>query len=108
MISGPSLDMQNIEVVPDGPVHAGEMGFIGYYHLCRIGYAQRDGLRHAVLKVAVAASLASSVVSRTSRDFNEAGSPAEQRGRRLSFCYEAAAPCGYGLHRLLTGCGHDC
>src|SRR3954447_14260725 len=23
---------------------------------------------------------------------------------RLSFCYEAG-PCGYGLHRLLTGCG---
>ena len=30
------------------------------------------------------------------------------KGRhRLSFCYEAG-PCGYGLHRLLTGCGHDC
>ena len=28
-------------------------------------------------------------------------------GRRLSFCYEAG-PCGYGLHRLLTGCGYDC
>jgi transposase len=28
-------------------------------------------------------------------------------GRRLSFCYEAG-PCGYGLHRLLTGCSHDC
>src|SRR5262245_46542638 len=28
-------------------------------------------------------------------------------GCRLSFCYEAG-PCGYGLHRLLTGCGHDC
>ncbi|MGH7191137.1 MAG: IS110 family transposase [Acetobacteraceae bacterium] len=28
-------------------------------------------------------------------------------GRRLSLCYEAG-PCGYGLHRLLTGCGHDC
>jgi transposase len=28
-------------------------------------------------------------------------------GRRLSFCYEAG-PCGYGLHRLLTGCGHEC
>jgi hypothetical protein len=27
-------------------------------------------------------------------------------GRRLSFCYEAG-PCGYGLHRLLTGYGHD-
>jgi transposase len=27
--------------------------------------------------------------------------------RRLSFCYEAG-PCGYGLHRLLTGCGHSC
>ena len=27
-------------------------------------------------------------------------------GRRLSFCYEAG-PCGYGLHRLLTGCGHE-
>ena len=28
-------------------------------------------------------------------------------GSRLSFCYEAG-PCGYGLHRLLTGRGHDC
>jgi len=28
-------------------------------------------------------------------------------GRRLSFCYEAG-PCGYGLHRLLTGYGHSC
>jgi transposase len=28
-------------------------------------------------------------------------------GRRLSFCYEAG-PCGYGLHRLLSGCGHEC
>ena len=25
-----------------------------------------------------------------------------KRRRRLSFCYEAG-PCGYGLHRLLTG-----
>jgi transposase len=28
-------------------------------------------------------------------------------GHRLSFCYEAG-PCGYGLHRLLTACGHSC
>src|SRR3954451_18159761 len=28
-------------------------------------------------------------------------------GRRLSFCYEAG-PCGYGLHRLLTGYEHEC
>ena len=28
-------------------------------------------------------------------------------GRRLSFCYEAG-PCGYGLHRFLSGCGHAC
>jgi len=28
-------------------------------------------------------------------------------GRRLNFCYEAG-PCGYGLHRQLTGLGHDC
>ena len=28
-------------------------------------------------------------------------------GGQLSFCYEAG-PCGYGLHRLLSGCGHDC
>lgn len=27
--------------------------------------------------------------------------------RRLDFCYEAG-PCGYGLHRLLSGLGHDC
>ena len=28
-------------------------------------------------------------------------------GRCLSFCYEAG-PCGYGLHRLLTGRGYSC
>jgi len=28
-------------------------------------------------------------------------------GRELQFCYEAG-PCGYGLHRQLTGLGHDC
>jgi transposase len=27
--------------------------------------------------------------------------------RRLTFCYEAG-PTGYGLHRLITGLGHDC
>src|ERR1700760_832548 len=31
----------------------------------------------------------------------------EGRGRQLRFCYEAG-PCGYGLHRLLTGLGHAC
>jgi hypothetical protein len=29
------------------------------------------------------------------------------RHRRLSFCYEAG-PCGYGVHRLLSGLGQDC
>ena len=28
-------------------------------------------------------------------------------GCRLSFCYEAG-PCGYGLHRMLSGCAHSC
>lgn len=28
-------------------------------------------------------------------------------GEQLQFCYEAG-PCGYGLHRLLSGLGHDC
>jgi transposase len=30
-----------------------------------------------------------------------------KNGRRVSFCYEAG-PCGYGLHRQLTGLGYDC
>jgi transposase len=30
-----------------------------------------------------------------------------RRGGQLSFCYEAG-PCGYGLHRLLSGLGHGC
>ena len=30
-----------------------------------------------------------------------------QGKQRLFFCYEAG-PCGYGLHRQLTGLGHDC
>jgi transposase len=29
------------------------------------------------------------------------------RKHKLNFCYEAG-PCGYGLHRLLTGLGHEC
>jgi transposase len=31
----------------------------------------------------------------------------ERPGRQLRFCYEAG-PCGYGLHRFLTGLGHAC
>ncbi|MBY6059837.1 hypothetical protein KUV33_26130, partial [Leisingera daeponensis] len=27
--------------------------------------------------------------------------------RQLHFCYEAG-PCGYGLHRQITGLGHAC
>ena len=30
-----------------------------------------------------------------------------RKGRTLRFCYEAG-PCGYGIHRHLTGLGHDC
>ena len=30
-----------------------------------------------------------------------------KRHRRLVFCYEAG-PTGYGLHRQITGLGHDC
>jgi transposase len=30
-----------------------------------------------------------------------------RRGQPLQFCYEAG-PCGYGLHRLLSGLGQDC
>ncbi len=30
-----------------------------------------------------------------------------RHGQRLHFCYEAG-PCGYGLHRLLSGLGQDC
>jgi transposase len=30
-----------------------------------------------------------------------------RRGGQLNFCYEAG-PCGYGLHRLLSGLGHGC
>lgn len=30
-----------------------------------------------------------------------------QDGQKLHFCYEAG-PCGYGLHRVLSGLGHDC
>ena len=38
---------------------------------------------------------------------NKVVSRLSKGGRRLSFCYEAG-PCGYGLHRLLTGYGHEC
>jgi len=42
-----------------------------------------------------------------SRASDEAGSLAEQRGSSAEFCKEAG-PSGYGLHRPLTGCGHEC
>ena len=29
------------------------------------------------------------------------------KGRKLRFCYEAG-PCGYEVHRTLTGLGHEC
>jgi transposase len=28
-------------------------------------------------------------------------------GVKLRFCYEAG-PCGYGIQRHLSGCGHEC
>jgi transposase len=31
----------------------------------------------------------------------------KDRHRRLTFCYEAG-PCGYGVHRLLSGLGQEC
>ena len=55
-------------------------------------------------RVGATAKSARSALSRTALKLAKRLS---EGGRRLSFCYEAGA-CGYGLHRLLSGCGHDC
>src|SRR5271165_1744718 len=48
-----------------------------------------------------------SACSRTAEILGKMVARLAKSGRRLSFCYEAG-PCGYGLHRLLTGSGHEC
>ena len=79
------------------------------YHVCRNGRAQGDDRRGGRGGLAAAARYASSARSRARPEvLRQAGRAAGKgRHRRLSFCYEAG-PCGYGLHRLLSGLGHDC
>jgi transposase len=79
----------------------------GLYHLRRTRCAQDDDLRRCgrwrsfkrVRQLGVFANRADVVRKMVER--------LERRGRQLRFCYEAG-PCGYGLHRLLTGLGHAC
>ena len=79
----------------------------GRYHFCRIGRAK------ATVCIAVAEGGRGGEVRQLGvfenrpEILNKVVSRLSKGGRRLSFCYEAG-PCGYGLHRLLTGYGHEC
>src|SRR5437899_1162435 len=96
-------------VVPDDRHRASCMGDgpDGYYHLCRVGCAQGDGRCGGCAGWPRRRGPPTRGFREPFRDSDEAGGAAEQTRGRLSFCYEAG-PCGYGLHRLLTGGGHDC
>ena len=65
------------------------------------------------ISVAVAESGRSGTVEYLGEIANEPGAISKlcdrlgRPGKRLSFCYEAG-PCGYGVHRQLTGLGHQC
>jgi transposase len=67
-------------------------------HKSTIAVAE-DGLRGEVRHNGVVENRADVVIKLAGR--------LGRRGERLHFCYEAG-PCGYGLHRLLSGLGHDC
>ena len=87
--------------------HAGETGlmdtitYVGLdVHKATVAVAlAEDGRDGEVRRVGVFANRAEVLTKLAAR--------LSRGGRRLSFCYEAG-PCGYGLHRRLTGCGHDC
>ena len=77
----------------------------GYYHLRWVGCVHK-----ATISVAVAESGRNGEVRQVGVIENRVeillklAKRLSEGGRRLSFCYEAG-PCGYGLHRLLSGCG---
>ena len=46
-------------------------------------------------------------IANNARALSKLAAKLSREGRSLRFCYEAG-PCGYGIHRHLTGLGHDC
>lgn len=46
-------------------------------------------------------------IANTPAALKEVAARLSRRGADLRFCYEAG-PCGYGIHRQLTGLGHGC
>src|SRR4051812_20529576 len=79
----------------------------GRYHFCRIGRAQGDGMYCGSGGWPRRRSTTTRGFENRPEILSKLASWLSKGGRRLSFCYEAG-PCGYGLHRLLTGYGHEC
>ena len=78
------------------------------YHIHRTGCAQGDGLRGDCRERPRWGGVRGVGVLDNCHDvLRKMVARLGKHRRRLSFCYEAG-PCGYGLHRLLTGLGHDC
>jgi Transposase len=77
------------------------------YHIRRIGCAQGDGLRGDCRERPRWGGTRGWGVRNRPDVLRKMVARLGKHRRRLNFCYEAG-PCGYGLHRLLTGLGHDC
>ena len=72
-----------------------------------IGCAQDDGLRERLPRASAVGRCDIGVFENRPDVLRKIVAWLGKHQRRPNFCYEAG-PYGYGLHRLLTGLGHDC